>query len=347
MLSLKNNIEALQEIFESFPQMIIVIDIHDNIQYMNKKACTILEYTKEELYNKNWITTCLPIEEQNRVGAVSSVLFSDTCYDAFNVFDNYIITKNKKRYLMRWKNNILYGKDSVPVGILSIGEDITDAIYHEKELEVYKIFFSYLFTNNKLELEHIEDYLMREIHILRELEDSKLKIETITIALVSVLENANLLNDKDTGEHLRRISKYSEALAIQIGCDKEFIKKIRLYAPLHDVGKVGIPDIILKKPGLYTENEYEQKKQHVIIGAKILNNPEIDTMAYNIAKYHHERWDGNGYIKKLEGHSIPLEARVVAICDVYDALISERVYKKAIPKDKALEIINSESVIIF
>lgn len=179
----------------------------------------------------------------------------------------------------------------------------------------------------------------REVHLMHLVEEKTKKIGNITLALVNALENANLLNDVDTGKHIRRVSAYSAFLAETYGCDREFVKRIRLYSSLHDVGKVGLSDAILKKPGKFTTDEFELMKQHVMIGSKMLDSQEIDVMAKNIALYHHERWDGSGYVHGLAGEEIPLESRIVTIADVYDALTTERVYKKAFSEEAAEEFI--------
>lgn len=183
----------------------------------------------------------------------------------------------------------------------------------------------------------------REVHLTTLVEEKTQKIGNITMALVNALENANLLNDIDTGKHIKRVSSYSALIAEEYGCDQDFVKRIRLYASLHDVGKVGLADSILKKPGKYSESEFELMQQHVVIGAKMLDSPEIDVMAKNVALYHHEHWDGTGYVHGLSGEDIPLEARIVSIADVYDALISERVYKEAFSEEEAEGIITEEA----
>jgi putative two-component system response regulator len=183
----------------------------------------------------------------------------------------------------------------------------------------------------------------REVHLTHLVEEKTKKIGNITIALVNVLENANLLNDIDTGKHIRRVSAYSAFFAEKYGCDREFVKRIKLYASLHDIGKVGLSDALLKKPGKYTYEEIVLMQQHVVIGARILESEEIDVMARNIALYHHEKWDGTGYVHQLAGELIPLEARIVALADVYDALTTTRVYKAAFSEEESEKIIAEKS----
>ncbi|MBN1799596.1 MAG: response regulator [Spirochaetales bacterium] len=186
-----------------------------------------------------------------------------------------------------------------------------------------------------------------EIHLIHLVEEKTKKVNNLTVALITALENANIYNDIDTGNHIKRVSAYSVLLAENYGCSLDFIKKIKVYSPLHDIGKVGIPDNILKKKGKYSEDEYEKMKEHVVIGFKILDSPEIDAMAKNIALYHHEKWDGSGYIEGLKSESIPLEARIVALADVYDALMNQRIYKEAYTKEKTERIIKTDSGLHF
>ncbi len=169
----------------------------------------------------------------------------------------------------------------------------------------------------------------RELHLANLVDKKSKQVNEITMSLVVALENANLFNDTDTGNHIKRVCEYSYFLATKMNQSPLFCNRIKLYASLHDVGKIGIPDIILKKNGKYKPEEFELMKEHVTIGAKILDSASVDPMAKNIALYHHEKWDGNGYANKLSAEDIPLEARIVSVADAYDALGSKRVYKPA------------------
>jgi len=181
----------------------------------------------------------------------------------------------------------------------------------------------------------------REAHLVKLVDEKTQKIERITIALVNALEDANLLNDADTGNHIKRVSKYSAEIARAYGCAPEFVRKIELYASLHDIGKVGIPDEILKKRGSFEDDEFERMKQHVLIGFRMLDSEDLDSMAKNIVRYHHEKWDGSGYVEGLTGEAIPIEARMVALADVYDALTSRRAYKPAYSESETEDIIRA------
>ncbi len=142
---------------------------------------------------------------------------------------------------------------------------------------------------------------------------------------------AEFRDQEDTAKHLRHISKYSAVVARAAGLPEDVVDDIRYASPLHDIGKVAVPDAILRKPGKLTPEEFEEIKRHPEYGAKVLENAEsrLLKMAYRISIAHHEQWDGSGYPKGLKGEAIPIEAQVVSIVDVFDALTTKRVYKAA------------------
>lgn len=148
--------------------------------------------------------------------------------------------------------------------------------------------------------------------------------------------------DEDTGAHVQRIGYFCRELATILGQDKEFIHMIFFASPMHDIGKIGIPDHILLKPGMLTPEEWTVMKSHTVMGSKILGSSQSPylKMGAEIALNHHECWDGGGYPNGLSGESIPLAARIMYICDIYDALRSRRPYKAAFDHPKALDIIS-------
>jgi putative two-component system response regulator len=147
--------------------------------------------------------------------------------------------------------------------------------------------------------------------------------------------------DEDTGLHLQRISHYCRELAEKLGMDQNFRETIFFASPMHDIGKIGIPDHVLLKRGCLTPDEGEVMKGHAILGAKILGNSKSCylKMGAEIALNHHERWDGGGYPNGTQGEAIPLMARIINICDIYDALRSPRPYKMAFDHLKAMDTI--------
>jgi putative two-component system response regulator len=153
------------------------------------------------------------------------------------------------------------------------------------------------------------------------------------------------MRDDDTGMHIVRIGFMAEALALLLGESLVFAQMLRRAAPMHDVGKIGIADRILKKPGPLSEAERSEMNQHPSIGAHILGRSQIPLfeLAAEIALTHHERWDGCGYPKGLSGRAIPLSGRIVAICDFFDALTMDRCYRPACSDEDALLMLQEQA----
>jgi putative two-component system response regulator len=154
------------------------------------------------------------------------------------------------------------------------------------------------------------------------------------------LVQAAACRDLETGAHIVRTGVFSEILARAAGWSPAEVERIRMAAPMHDIGKIGVPDAILRKPAGLTPEEYDLMKQHTVIGAKLLarSNSSILTMAREIALCHHERWDGKGYPAGTAGDAIPEAARILSIVDVYDALTSDRPYRRALPEEEVLKM---------
>jgi len=183
----------------------------------------------------------------------------------------------------------------------------------------------------------------------REIANENIQLEQRVKERTAELEGAHLdtlerlavaaeFRDDETGKHTERVAATSALLGRAAGLDAEEVELLRRAAPLHDLGKIGIPDVILRKPGALTPDEWEIMKTHTTAGARILGGGKsrIIRLAEEIALSHHERWDGSGYPEARSGEAIPLAARVVSVADVFDALTSDRVYRKAWAPDDVL-----------
>ncbi len=170
------------------------------------------------------------------------------------------------------------------------------------------------------------------------------EIKELSLEIIYRLAKAAEYRDEHTGYHIQRVSHYCVAIGSHLGLSNDALDVLKYASPLHDIGKLGIPDQILLKPGALTKEEWEIMKLHTVIGAQILSGSKIKYLkaAEKIALYHHERWDGTGYPKGLKGEKIPLFARITAIADVFDALTTDRPYRKALSIEEAFEIIKKQ-----
>jgi len=204
--------------------------------------------------------------------------------------------------------------------------------------------------NRKLERNYDKTF-----DVVRQRDSKLIQIQNHTILSLSSLVEER---DTDTGGHVQRTSDYVGILTTLLlnqgmytnVIDDKYIQNVVKAAPMHDIGKIVVPDSVLKKPGRLTDEEFEQMKRHVSEGGRIIRevlgeyeDREYKRIATNIATYHHEKWDGTGYPNGLKADSIPLCARIMALADVFDALVSPRVYKQPMSYERAFEIISNEA----
>ncbi len=208
------------------------------------------------------------------------------------------------------------------------------------------------------EIEHLYLALSRTTEdTVRYIADSQEKREAISHmqnGLITVLADMVESRDKSTGDHVRKTAAYANIIMKQLKKDDlfkdvltdEFLENVSNFAPLHDVGKINIPDALLNKPGRLTDDEFARMKEHTNAGGEIIaraigamSSSDYLDEAKNLASYHHERWDGKGYPSGLSGEDIPLSARIMAVADVFDALVSRRSYKEPFSFDNAMQII--------
>ena len=196
--------------------------------------------------------------------------------------------------------------------------------------------------------DHMKNYEKElETEVANKTKEIQLALNKLRLAHIETifrLSRAAEYKDADTGAHIKRMSHYAAIIAEKLGLEKQSINKILYAAPMHDIGKIGIPDHVLLKPGKLDPDEWDIMKQHTVIGAEILADSESDfiQLAGIIALTHHEKWDGSGYPKGLKGNNIPLVGRICAIADVFDALTTKRPYKEAFLLENSFTIIKEE-----
>ncbi len=200
-------------------------------------------------------------------------------------------------------------------------------------------------VRNLLRLKRFSDFLDQHNRILEEEVTERTRdLKQSYREMIHTLTRAAEYKDEDTGCHIRRISDYTLALSRVLGKSGEFQDLITFSSPMHDIGKIGIPDHILLKPGPFTPAEWEIMKTHTILGAQIVES-SMDSpylmMGAEIAMTHHERFDGGGYPRGLAGTDIPISGRIMAVADVYDALRSKRPYKPALSHEQSMKILFS------
>lgn len=206
-------------------------------------------------------------------------------------------------------------------------------------------------VRNLLETRFLQEKL-RQQNLL--LEDQNLLLEHRVRERTAELEKARLeilqrlaraaeYRDDETGEHTRRVGRLSATLARSLGLGDEQVELLRIAAPLHDVGKIAVPDRVLLSPRPLTDEEFETMKEHTTVGGELLGGSDSELLekAAEIALTHHERWDGEGYPRGLSGEAIPLSGRIVAVADTFDALTHARPYKEAWSVERAIEELES------
>lgn len=319
-----------EEAIHSSPSSVVITDDKGSIVFVNEMFTKITGYSYEEAIGQNPRILNSGYHDKAYFNNFWSTLLSG------KVFTGEIKNKKKDGTLF-WESTRIapvFNEDHEITHYVAIKDDITK----QKELQ-----------ENLLTQKNVLENLVSEKN--KEIYNSQV---SMSIALAKLSES----RDSNTGEHIERVQALCHYLTFELSrvypfsevIDKKFLDTIYYASILHDIGKVGIPDEILHKPGKLTKDEFEIMKRHTVIGANTLEemaifNSENDIikMGIEIAKYHHERYDGSGYNEGLKGDEIPLSARIMAIVDVYDALRSVRPYKRAFSHDETVYIITKES----
>jgi len=243
----------------------------------------------------------------------------------------------KARIMQVFANRSHYRDDNCFVGYYQGSDNAASVLYieFEDDNEHFKASLAELFATN--------------VALILESLTKQKEIEKTQKELLFIVGEAVEARSKETGAHVRRVAIICEMLAKKLGLEESFVEAIRLAAPLHDLGKIAIPEHILHKPGKLEGEDWEIMKSHAQIGGDILEKSTVSVskLAARLAHYHHENWDGSGYPEGLAGEQIPIEARIMAVADVFDALGSKRCYKEPWSSDKIKEFLLSQRAIKF
>jgi HD-GYP domain-containing protein (c-di-GMP phosphodiesterase class II) len=288
-------------------------------ELLEADRCSI--FLNDEKTNELWTIIAHGVKEiriPNNVGIAGEVF---TSKKPLNIKDAYSFPKFNKEIDKRTgyvtKNILaipLINHVGETIGVFQVINKITDEQFSKYDTELLDHLAMYASSN-------IENVMLYE------------KLKTAQEDVVYKLSHATSYKDPETKNHIIRVGLYSAIIAKELNWTQENIELIRLAAPMHDIGKVGIPDKILNKPGKLTEEEYKIMKKHTLYGHDILHggDSELSNTASIIALEHHEKWDGTGYPNNKRGEEISIYARITMVSDVFDALLSERPYKKAWP----------------
>ncbi len=288
-------------------------------------------------------TVTIPIDNSSLAGYTAKSrepLRLDDVYDLPDGADYHFSSKYDKSTGYRTRSMLvipMLDQSEEPVGVLQlINHKATDgkiSAFSEREEQI------------AMALASMAAISVRNAILIESVRHKNEQLKLAQLETVMRLATAAELRDDDTGQHIKRVSMYCETIARKLGYSEDFAYNLMCSSPMHDIGKLGIPDAILTKPGKLTDEERLAMQSHTTEGAKILSGSPHKLMqtAQRIAHSHHERWDGKGYPRGLAGEDIPIEGRITAVADVYDALTSRRCYKPPFTSDKAYEIIQEDA----
>ncbi len=257
-----------------------------------------------------------------------------------NMVFSYILPMLSFLVLYHQPKLILYtGIASILINIVSIIIEIVNGqmtISNSKDAEIQIALLLLCFVGSYVATKLYDNITKENLEYTQMLNEKNNEIQKMTFQAIETIANTIDAKDTYTQGHSYRVAEYSAAIAKALGLDKERVNNIHFIALLHDIGKIGVPDSVLNKPGRLTNEEYMLMKQHTVIGGEILKDikilPDLDIGA----KYHHERYDGKGYPDGLLGNKIPYVARIIAVADAYDAMTTNRVYRKHLSKEIVL-----------
>ena len=308
---LRHERDRIQKYLDVARVMMVALNARGEITLINQKGCEVLGYEESELVGKNWFDTCLPVQIREEVKPVFRRLMAGEI-EPVEYYENPIVTRFGEERIIAWHNTVLTDDAGNVIGILSSGEDITERVRAEEELQ----------------------------HTLAKLREA---LGGIIQTVASIVE----VKDPYTAGHQRRVADLAQAIATEMGLPQEQIEGIRMTGLIHDLGKIAIPAEILSTPSRLNDIQWDMIKTHPQVGYDILKRIDFPWPVAKIVLQHHERMDGSGYPQGLSGEEIMLEARILAVADVVEAMVSHRPYRPAHSIDEALEEISRNRGILY
>ncbi len=308
---LRTTKETAQKYLDIAGAIMVALDVQGKVTMINQKGCAILGFSKEEILGQNWFDTIIPRTSRKEIKMVFDKLMAAEIKPV-EYFENSIQTKSGQEKIISWHNTLVTNSLGQIIGTLSSGEDIT-------------------------ERKRAEDDLKQSFERLRK------ALGATVNAISSMVET----RDPYTAGHQRRVADLARAIATEMGLPNDQIEGIRMAAIIHDIGKISIPAEILSIPRKLTGIEFSLIKTHAQSGHDILRDIDFIWPVAQIVLQHHERMDGSGYPNELTGSEILLEAKILAVADVVEAIASHRPYRPAHGIDVALEEISRNKGVLY
>jgi len=322
------NTKEIESLIQSYSKNVIAskTDTKGIITYTSEAFEKISGYTKKELLGQSHSIVRHPDMRKEDFKNMWSTIQKGHTWQGE--------VKNKKKngeyYYVKATISPIFNEENEIIGYSAIREDITQ---HKKIEELNKQLATYK--------KHLEDRVKKATSHIEEL---IIEIEDTQKEVIFTMGAIGERRSEETGLHVKRVAEYSKLLALYYGLDEKEAEMLRQASPMHDIGKVGIADSILNKPGFFTQKEHAIMQEHTTLGYNMIKSskrPILQTAAI-VAHEHHERWDGSGYPNGLKGEEIHIYGRITAVADVFDALGSDRIYKKAWQDEKIFQLFMEE-----
>ena len=304
----------------------VVVGPRGRIVHANRRFCELVSYSLEDLRRRSFAQLCSPLALLDTQPPVPDAEGASATLVAIRRADGQPLP-------VRVSDRALHSSAAPPGHRLITVIDISEQKQAE---ELFLLQYEEIARLSDTVLEQALDLKEHNKSLEERIQERTAELREANLDSILMLAVASEARDTDTGNHVLRIKEYARTLAREIGLPAERVEEISFSAVLHDVGKIHVPDYILKKPGPLTPDERRVMEHHTVAGERILSTRTFFQAARSIARSHHENWDGSGYPDGLAGEAIDLAARIVHIVDVYDALTTQRVYKPAWPVEKAV-----------